>query len=214
MKEQPLKFLIADHQPLTRSVIKKTIAEIYPNSVFVETEDGASTLLLLSKEHFHLAIIDENIPILDGINVIENFAKEETYATKFILISTKHNYSNYQKGIELGVNVYIDKSHVKNEIKYGIRALKNGSTFLCDCLTKEMSIINGFANKISNLGPKEILFLNELKEGKSIQEISDHMVISNKSVKQIVLNICDAFDINKDIKTLSAWAKSHKHYIQ
>ena len=123
------------------------------------------------------------------------------------------NYNNYQKGIKLGVNVYIDKSHVKNEIKYGIRALKNRSKFLCDCLTEEMSIINGFANKISTLGAKEQVFLNGLKEGKSIQDISNQMVISNKSVKQIISNICTAINIRPDNNTLTSWAKSHKHYI-
>ncbi len=187
---------------------------MYPNSMFSETEDGASTLLLLNKEHFHLVIIDENIPILDGINVIENYKKEDSFSTKFILTSAKHNFDNYQKGIKLGVNVYIDKSEVKNEIKYGIRALKNGSRFLCDCLTEEMSIINGFANKISTLGPKEQIFLNELKDGKSIDEISEQMIISNKSVNQIITNICTAINIRPDFNELTSWAKRHKQYIK
>jgi len=204
--------LLADQHPIVVSALKRSLLKIYPQAVFHVAEDGASALLLLNKEHIHLAVIDENTPILSGIEVIEKCAKSESNQTKFILISAKHNFNNYQKGIRLGVQVFIDKAQAEHEMKYGIRAILNGTKFLCGCLTEEISIINGFASKVANLSHNERVFLGELKEGKTIKEISDKLVISSKSVNQITSKICAMIDIPADKKILSSWAVNHKHY--
>lgn len=212
MKEHNINVLIADQHPKVRSALMRSISKIYPQAVFIESENGASSLLILTKKQIHLTIIDENIPILSGIEVIEKYYNSGTATSDFILISAKHNFNNYQKGIKLGVNVFIDKSHADQEIKYGIRAIQNGTRFLCGCLTEEISIINRFASKISNLSTNERMFLGQLKEGKSIQEISDKLVISNKSVNQITSNICAVINIPADKEKLTNWAINHKHY--
>jgi len=206
--------LIADRYPIIKSAIKRSLSKIYPQAVFHESEDGASTLLLLNKEEIHLAVIDENLPILNGIEVIEKCVKSGSNKTKFILISAKHNFNNYQKGVRLGVQVFIDKAQAEHEMKYGIRAILNGTKFLCGCLTEEISIINGFAAKVADLTPNERVFLGELKEGKTIKEISDKLVISSKSVNQITSKICAMIDIPVDKKKLSSWAITHKHYFK
>lgn len=206
--------LIADQHPLNRTAIKSAIKLIYPKAIFSESEDGASSLLILSKENIQLAIIDENLPILNGIDVIEKYQHSKLGDAEFILVSDKHHYNNYQKGIQLGVKVFIDKDHIDHELKYGLRAIQNGTKFLCGCLTQEISTINSFVSKVAKLSTKERIFLAELKEGKSIQEISDKLVISNKSIDSITANICTMIEIPESKSSLADWAVSHKHYFK
>jgi len=204
--------LIAEQHPDVVTALKRSILDIFPHAIFHVTEDGASALLLLNKHDFQLAIINEFLPILSGIEVIEKCSKTLGNKINFIFTSTKHNFNTYQKAIKLGVSVFIDKGQIENEIKYGIRALQNGTIFLCACLTEEIEIINRFADKLNNLSHSERIFLGELKEGKSIKEISDKLVISSKSVKQITSKICAIIEIPADKNTLSSWAINHKHY--
>lgn len=206
--------LIADQHPKVRSVVKKSVRLIYPEAIFSEAEDGASTLLLLSKENFQLAIIEDDLPILSGIDVLDKYTSNKRSDTQFILISAKHKFDNYLKGIKLGVKVYINTGHLEHEIERGITAIKHDGIHLSARLSEELKTINGFAEKVTILSRKERIFLSELKEGLSIEEISDKLVISNRSVNLITANICEVIDIPKNQTSLKDWAISHKHYFK
>lgn len=192
----------------------RSIQSVYPHTVFFESENGASSLLLLNKEKIDLAIIDENLPIISGVDVIERYIQANSLNAKFILLSEKHNYINYQKSVKLGVQVFVDKDQIDQDILTGIKAIKTGKKYICDCLIEEINTIEMFATKVANLSAKERIFLTELKKGKSIQEISDKLVISNKSVNQITSNISEKLDLPSNKTFLARWALTHKHYIK
>ena len=214
MKEQEIKVLVADQHSATRSEFIKSIKTIYPKAIFDESEDGASTLLLLNKENFDLAIIDENIPILKGLDVIEKYEGKDTIQTNFILMSDKHNYNGYQQGVKLGVNYYVDKMDARQDLVNALDAIETENKFLSKSLTEEIKTIQNIRDKVVKLSPNERIFLEELKKGKSIQEISDQLVISSKSVAQIIKNICAMLDIPAEKQSLLNWVINHKHYFK
>lgn len=109
--------LIIDDEELIRQGIKKRIIsyELNIGTIF-EGSNGVQALELLKNNQIHIALVDINIPFINGLEFIKegiNISKD----TIFIIISGYDNFSYAQKAIEYGVFRYILKPINKNQLK-------------------------------------------------------------------------------------------------
>lgn len=109
--------LIIDDEELIRQGIKKRIIsyELNIGTIF-EGSNGAQALELLKDNQIHIALVDINIPFINGLEFIKEGIKISK-DTIFIIISGYDNFSYAQKAIEYGVFRYILKPINKNQLK-------------------------------------------------------------------------------------------------
>lgn len=99
-----VNILIVDDSAVMRNMIKKTInlcgldvAEIY------EAGDGREGLQVLKKQPIDLLFIDVNMPVMDGIEMLENVRDHPETADKAIfIVSTESNEGRIKKIDEYG----------------------------------------------------------------------------------------------------------------
>lgn len=109
--------LIIDDEELIRQGIKKRIIsyELNIGTIF-EGSNGIQALELLKNNKIHIALVDINIPFINGLEFIKDGIKLSR-DTIFIIISGYDNFSYAQKAIEYGVFRYILKPINKNQLK-------------------------------------------------------------------------------------------------
>lgn len=109
--------LIIDDEELIRQGIKKRIIsyELSIGTIF-EGSNGVQALELLKNNKIHIALVDINIPFMNGLEFIREGIKISK-DTVFIIISGYDNFSYAQKAIEYGVFRYILKPINKNQLK-------------------------------------------------------------------------------------------------
>lgn len=109
--------LIIDDEELIRQGIKKRIIsyELNIGTIF-EGSNGVQALELLKNNKIHIALVDINIPFINGLEFIKEGIKLSR-DTIFIIISGYDNFSYAQKAIEYGVFRYILKPINKNQLK-------------------------------------------------------------------------------------------------
>lgn len=109
--------LIIDDEELIRQGIKKRIIsyELNIGTIF-EGSNGIQALELLKNNKIHIALVDINIPFINGLEFIKEGIKLSR-DTIFIIISGYDNFSYAQKAIEYGVFRYILKPINKNQLK-------------------------------------------------------------------------------------------------
>lgn len=109
--------LIIDDEELIRKGIKKRIIsyELNIGTIF-EGSNGVQALELLKNNKIHIALVDINIPFINGLEFIKEGIKLSR-DTIFIIISGYDNFSYAQKAIEYGVFRYILKPINKNQLK-------------------------------------------------------------------------------------------------
>ncbi len=101
--------LIADDEPIIREGILKTIDWKALNiEVVAEAEDGEEALDYVSSHQIHIALVDLNMPILNGLSFIRKL-KEILPMCRVIIISGFDKFDYAQEAIRLEVDDYLLK---------------------------------------------------------------------------------------------------------
>lgn len=156
-----IKTLIADDESIIRKGIKKLLQKDCDLDILAEAEDGEIALDLFSKEFYDLALVDINMPFMNGLEFIEQI-KKISPNTIVVIISGFDEFEYAQKAIRLGVQSYLlkpvneDKLYKEIDlIKILIQERNNNKVFLdwaMDELLKNRDVLinHFFSNLLSN----------------------------------------------------------------
>ncbi len=104
-----VKVLVVEDSPTMRQLIYFSLKPIRGLQI-IEACDGLEGLRKLNQEDFHIALIDINMPLMDGLKLIrmikENPIKRDI---PVVIISTEGGEDARDKAMALGVNAYITK---------------------------------------------------------------------------------------------------------
>jgi CheY-like chemotaxis protein len=102
------KLLIADDEPSLRLLVAATLAsEDYD---IIEAGDGAQALALAKAERPRLALLDVNMPIMDGLEVCRQIKGDpELSETAVVMLTSNAQPSEREAGLAAGANEYLTK---------------------------------------------------------------------------------------------------------
>jgi DNA-binding response OmpR family regulator len=138
-----------------------------------EASDGAEALKMYAQYHPEIMLVDINLPIFDGLEVIERVRKSDK-ETAIVVLSAYSDQEKLFKAIKLGLSDYLVKPvpHKKLLALFGeiavklesqkeeraLIALQNGYFW------KEEEKILSYGDKVISLTKREILLLDFLVE--------------------------------------------------
>ena len=115
--------LVAEDSVDTRIMLKRAF-ELKEYRVF-EAEDGQQALDLARRYRPSLLVIDLNMPVLDGLETIRNFRKQEGNGdqTPIIAITAYDVYGMEEAALEIGCNIYLSKPLNLEELDRAVKSL-------------------------------------------------------------------------------------------
>jgi len=204
------QLLLAVHNPVLRAEIVDITRMHHPNVIIYEKDNGASALLALNQESLDLVILQDELPILNGIEVAEKYKESQTGNEKFILFSESRQIEHFQKAKRLHFLGYLTTANLENEIKECLTSVYNGNCFISKSMQKLIYKFGELTKQLASLSPTEKLFLNEINEGKNFEEISDKLVLSSKSISQITSSISKKLEIDPKDQAIKEWTRKNK----
>jgi len=103
------KILVADDSQTMRMFIIFHLIKMLPGVQIIEAENGAAAVEKFTRQDVDLVLTDMNMPILDGAGFIRAVRLGLKKETPIIVITTKGEEHDREKGIALGANGYITK---------------------------------------------------------------------------------------------------------
>jgi len=172
--------IIVDDHPLAlvaiRSILEKNSIE-----VLAEASDGQAGLKLINELKPDIAIIDVDLPVKNGIEVVEALRKNNSTCI-FIVISAKSDFFYGKKCFAAGANAYISKKKGIQDIISAIDAAVNGYTYFPLTLNALNMSQSSEEEKIDTLSSQEVRVMSYLLQGMEITSIGIKMNISYKTV--------------------------------
>lgn len=105
--DMPLSVLIVDDDELERTLIGSLLAQ---RGIRVgEARDGADALDRLRQEPVPVIVVDWHMPIMDGIEFTERFRAELPGDTYVIMLTSRKEDFDYERGYRAGVDDYLTK---------------------------------------------------------------------------------------------------------
>ena len=114
-----LNILIVDDSEIVRAVIKKTfgIAGIETGQIF-EAGNGKEALGILQEAWVDLVLADINMPVMNGIEMIEHMTEDEVLKNiPIVVISTEGSLTRIEELRAKGVRAYVRKPFTPEQIK-------------------------------------------------------------------------------------------------
>jgi len=106
---EPKRILVVEDSPAMRQLICFALKKVAGLEV-VEANDGVDGLSKLTGKTFDLMIVDINMPIMDGLKLIDMVRKNEEHKdVPIIIITTESAEEDRQRAMALGVNEYLTK---------------------------------------------------------------------------------------------------------
>src|SRR5258708_1976667 len=107
--------IIADDHPIFRQGLKQLIEKQADLRVVAEAEDGETALELITRHAPHLAILDLNMPALDGFAVARR-AQELKLPVKIVILTMHKDELHFNQAVDLGLSGYLIKDSAASEV--------------------------------------------------------------------------------------------------
>lgn len=177
-EKEAIRLLIADDHQIVIDGIKSILEHDPLFQVVLEAKDGSQVIEKVKNAAVDIAILDINMPFLNGVEVTRILKKE--YPEIKILILTMYNDAEFIKNLmEAGADGFVLKNTGRKELVGAIQRLKDGGTYFGQEVTGTLArSYKRKKNDVIRLTRREVEVLHLLAEGLTTSEISDKLFIS------------------------------------
>ncbi|HET6856571.1 MAG TPA: response regulator transcription factor [Streptomyces sp.] len=186
-----IRVLLVDDQPLLRSAFRALLNAEDDIEVVAEAGDGKQCLTL-AKEHLpDVALIDIQMPVMDGIEATRLIAAEPTLAQVHVVILTNYGLDEYVfNALRAGAAGFLVKDIVPDDFLHAVRVAARGDALLAPSITRKL--INRYVTQpldtaadtgLEELTRREREAVALVAQGLSNDQIADRMVISPTTAK-------------------------------
>jgi DNA-binding NarL/FixJ family response regulator len=194
-----IRILIADDHPIVRQGLKQIIEADSEIKVIAEAGDGQSALLQIKTLLPDIAVLDINMPGVDGLMVAQT-VRDEGLPVGIILLTAHREEDLFNRALEVGVKGYVLKDSATTDIASAIKAVASGQYYtspaMSGYLVKRRSSKQPAGKPgIKDLTPTERRILKLLADYKTSREIAEELFISHRTVQTHRGNICQKLDL-------------------
>ena len=192
--DERIRILIADDHPVVRKGLRMTLEEDPGLLVVAEAGDGETALTLTARLLPQVAVLDIDMPKLDGFAVAREIVRQRL-SVEILFLSLHASEDFFRAAMDLGAKGYILKDSAMDEIVTGVRAVAAGRPYLSSVLTARL-LQNRAPAGISPPGPLGQLTAAErrivklIAAGQSSKEIAGELSIHYRTVENHRTNIC------------------------
>lgn len=208
------RIVIADDHRIFRNGLKQIVSAFEGMQVVGEAVNGAEALYLADAEKPDIMLLDINMPILTGVEVLEEIAKRKLNI-KVLMITMHEDENHVLKCIKAGANGYLSKDAEPAEIEIALRQVAKTGMYYNDAVNKALlnQVVKGQEEPIlitsNELNDKEKSILQFMAEGMSNQDIASKTFSSVRTIENIRYGLMKKFGVNNGI-TLLIQAIKHK----
>ena len=190
-----IRILLADDHPVVRRGLKTSIEEDPSLKVIAEAGDGVEALDLIRKHKPQLAILDIDMPRLDGLGVAKEVRRLQL-DTQMIFLSFHQDEDIVRAVLSAGGKGYLVKDSAMQEIVVAVRTVVSGKTYVSSTIAVQLlagpdsSGESSQNSLIRDLTASERRILQLIAEGLSSKEIGNELSIHYRTVENHRTNIC------------------------
>jgi DNA-binding NarL/FixJ family response regulator len=212
MPEQ-IRLLIADDHPIVRNGLSFKINQDARFKIVAEAGDGETALSSIQEMQPDIAILDIDMPKLDGLQVSRKIV-ELNLKTKTILLTLHKDEDFFRTAMEIGAKGYFLKENAAEEIVAGVQAVSEGRTYVSAAMSvyllRQQPITPTPAEILAaQLTPAERNILKLISLGETSKGIGEKLSLSYRTIENHRTNMCRKLDI-VGTNALLRFALEHK----
>ena len=199
-----MRLLVAEDQSMLRDALCQLLLLQENVDEVLQAGDGQEAIRLLETHPVDIAILDIEMPIKTGLEVLE-WAKRQRPQLKVVIVTTFKRPGYFERALKAGVDAYVLKERRITDLMATLHAVFAGQ--------KEYSpeLMEGILTHPNPLSSQEQAVLKEVAKGASNQEIADRLFLSNGTIRNYMSAILSK--LNAENRTEAAKIAQEKGWL-
>lgn len=186
--QNPIRVLLADDHPALRIGLR-VLLEQAGLAVVAEAADGEQALAQIRAHQPDVAVLDCQLPGLDGVSVAAEI-KRQGWPTRVLALSSYSDEQYVQGMMDAGALGYLSKEDAPGMIVAAARAAAQGrGVWTVEQITRARQWEQDVKARWEQLTEREREVLALMAQGQSNRDIADKLCVTEKTVEKHVSNV-------------------------
>ena len=212
MNKRTISIIIADDHP----IMLKGLAEELENAGYniVGTAiNGAAAVELIALHKPSIALLDIEMPFLNGFEVIKN-CQGLQLDTKFVVMTYHKEKGFIVQAKKVGTHGYLLKEDNLEEIETCIEAVLLDEFYFSKSFQEDIKYtVDNELRKVGLLTPSERTIIRLIAQGQNSAEICETLKVSKRTIEKHRANIIAKLELEPSLDTLMQWTTDYKEII-
>ena len=210
-----IEIIIADDHPVVRQGLRQTVEADAGLRVVAEAGDGREALARIKELKPQVAVLDIQMPALDGFGVARA-VREEGLPVELVFLTFQRDEDVFNAALDLGVKGYVLKDSAVSDVVACVRAVAAGQHYASPALTSHLvsrgrraAALTAERPGLASLTPTERHVLRLISDYKTSKEIAAELFVSPRTVETHRNHICQKLGLHGS-HALMKFALAHK----
>ena len=197
-----VSILIVDDHPLLRRGVREAIAENPCFRIIGEASDGQDAMRLVSSLKPDIAIVDIDMPRLNGLEMLRAL-RHLPFPVKTVILTMYKEEDMLNAALDLGAQAYVVKENAANDVLAALEKVARGETFLSSIMrdagqrrSDRVQQLLLSKPQIETLTPSERRILKLVGQDYTSKEIANCLNLSVRTVDNHRQNICHKLNLH------------------
>jgi two-component system response regulator NreC len=191
--------LVDDH-----TVVRQGLRRVFESDPEIETVgevgDGRAAIDAVRRLRPNVAVVDISLPMLNGIEVTRQLAKQSP-DTKVLILSMHADDAYVRQSLKAGAKGYLLKDADDHDLIIAVQALNSGGSWFSPAISK--IVLEGYlheggeaTDELSVLSDREREVLQLIAEGKSNKDVSQILDVAVSTVESHRKHVMEKLDLH------------------
>jgi two-component system invasion response regulator UvrY len=194
-------YLVDDHE-LVRTGIRRLLEDERGIKVVGEAHDGETAVQWSRHNEADVILMDMNMPGMGGLEATRKILRYQPDA-KIIVLTVQTEDPFPTKVMQAGASGYLTKGSTSPEVIRAISQVSRGQRYLSPEIAQQMALSqfnSSDENPFSNLSERELQIMMMITNGEKVNDISDKLNLSPKTVNSYRYRLFAKLGINGDVE--------------
>jgi two-component system invasion response regulator UvrY len=195
-----MKILICDDHKIVREGLRQILKGLDGVTLICEAGDGSEAISLLKNDSFDIVLLDISLPDKNGLEILQSV--KQKWPSTNVLILSMHPQEQYAiRALKLGASGYLTKDTASEELLQAVKRVSAGGKYISQSLAESIAMHldkDVYRQKHEALSGREFEIMIRLANGKSLQEISSELFISDKTVSTYRSRIMEKMEFSRN----------------
>jgi two-component system invasion response regulator UvrY len=197
-----IKVLLVDDHELVRTGIRRLLEDTDDIQVVGEAESGEEAIKLARELHPNVVMMDAKMPGIGGLEATRKMSRQ--FPDIKIIVLSAHTEEPYPSSfLQAGAAGYMTKGSGSSEMVHAIRAVNAGQRYLTPSIAQNLAFKSLSPDKgspIDGLSERELQVMTMISEGQKVQDISDKLCLSSKTVNTYRYRLFEKLNVTSDVE--------------
>lgn len=190
--------LVVDDHDLIRAGIARMLQDDVSINVIGESDSGENAIDSAQSHKPDVVLMDIKMPGIGGIEATRRI-KKVSDDIKVVVVSALTDSPSAQRVLDSGASAYVSKnSHISEMIK-AVKKVHAGERYISPDIAQNMALNESSNDPFSELSSREKQIAEMIMECRKVQEISDVLCLSPKTVNSYRYRVFEKLGVTSDV---------------